>query len=158
MGDFRLIDQRVVNVLNNLPETTRFWRGLVAWTGFKSVYLDFDRPNRVHGETHYPLSKMLNFAMNGIVDFSTKPLRFASYLGVASCAVSFLGIIYALGRRFLFPHEYWVAGWTALFVAIMFFGGIQLLTIGIIGEYIGKIYRSVQNRPGYLVKDTVNLD
>lgn len=157
VGDFRLLDKSVVEVLNDLPEKSRFWRGLVPWTGFKSTYVDFDRPNRLYGSTQYPFSKMMNFALNGIVDFSTKPLRFASYLGIASCGLGFLGIFYALARRFLFPHDYWVTGWTALFVAVMFFGGVQLLTIGIIGEYIGKIYRAVQDRPAYLVKKRVNF-
>jgi len=103
---------------------------------------------------------MANFALDGITSFSTKPLRMATLIGFWSAIIGFLGIIYALIGRFLhpsfFPQE-WVTGWTGLFVSIMFLGGIQLITIGIIGEYIGKIYTQVQQRPRYLIKETVNV-
>lgn len=157
VGDFRLLDREVVDLLNKMPEKSRFLRGLVAWGGYPSAYIPFSRKKRHSGETHYPLSKMLNFALDGIVSFSTKPLKIASYLGFITSILGFAGILYALYRRYFLPHEYWVTGWTALFVAIMFFGGIQLLTIGIIGEYIGKIYREVQGRPTFLVKEKVNF-
>lgn len=157
VGDFRLLDREVVNLLNKMPEKSRFLRGLVAWGGYPSAYIPFSRKKRRSGQTHYPLSKMLNFALDGIVSFSTKPLKIASYLGFITSILGFAGILYALYRRYFLPHEYWVTGWTALFVAIMFFGGIQLLTIGIIGEYIGKIYREVQGRPTFLVKEKVNF-
>lgn len=160
VGDYRLLDKQVVAFINNLPEQTRFFRGLVAWGGFTSDYVYFEREKRHAGETHYPFKKMLNFALDGITSFSTKPLRIASYLGFLSAFMGFLGIIYAvIGRVFqppFFPHD-WVTGWTALFVGIMFLGGIQLFTIGIIGEYIGKIYREVQKRPRFLIKETTNL-
>ncbi len=158
VGDFRLLDQEVVKLINSLPEKSRFLRGLVAWGGFPSTYVSFARKKRAAGNTHYTLSKMLNFALDGIVSFSTKPLKIASYIGFFASILGFVGIAYALYRRFFLPHEYWVTGWTALFVAVVFFGGIQLLTIGIIGEYIGKIYREVQGRPTFLVKDKVNLE
>lgn len=157
VGDFRLLDRQVVDFLNSLPERSRFLRGLVAWPGFSASYIYFRREKRQFGKTHYPFSKMLNFALEGIISFSVKPLRLASYLGFFTAIVGFLGIIYALYRRLFLPHQYWVTGWTALFVAIMFLGGIQLVTIGIIGEYIGKIYQQLQNRPFYLIKEKVNL-
>jgi dolichol-phosphate mannosyltransferase len=157
VGDFRLLDRDVVNFLNQLPERQRFLRGLVAWPGFKSDFVYFKRNKRFAGKTHYPFSKMLNFALEGIISFSVKPLRLASYLGFITAVIGFFGIIYALYRRMFLPHQYWVTGWTALFVAIMFIGGIQLLTIGIIGEYIGKIYQQLQNRPFYIIKDKINL-
>ena len=100
---------------------------------------------------------MVNFALDGIVSFSTKPLKIATYLGFFTSFFGFFGMVYAIYRRFFLPHDYWVTGWTALFVAIMFFGGVQLLTIGIIGEYIGKIYKEIQSRPQYLIKETINL-
>jgi len=157
VGDFRLLDREVVNFLNQLPERQRFLRGLVAWPGLPSDFVYFKRDKRFAGQTHYPFSKMLNFALEGIISFSIKPLRLASYMGFFTAMIGFLGIIYALYRRLFLPHQYWVTGWTALFVAVMFVGGIQLLTIGIIGEYIGKIYQQLQNRPLYIVREKINL-
>lgn len=157
VGDFRLLDRQVVDFLNQLPERSRFLRGLVAWPGFSASYIYFKREKRYAGVTHYPLSKMFNFAMEGIISFSIKPLRLASYLGFLAAFFGFLGIVYALYRRLFLSHQYWVTGWTALFVAVMFLGGTQLITIGIIGEYIGKIYQQLQNRPFYIIKEKVNL-
>ena len=156
VGDFRLLDRIVVDFINNLHEQSRFLRGLVAWGGFPAQYVFFDREKRFSGETHYPFSKMLNFALEGIVSFSTKPLLLASYLGFITGSIGFLGIIYAIVGK-LFFTGYWVTGWTALFVGIMFLGGVQLITIGIIGEYIGKIYQEVQKKPLFLIKETVNI-
>jgi dolichol-phosphate mannosyltransferase len=156
VADFRLLDKEVVNYLVNLPEHSPFLRGLVAWGGFPAEYVYFKREKRLHGNTHYTLGKMFNFAMDGIVSFSAKPLRLASYAGFLSAVIGFFGIIYAvLGKIFL--PTYWVTGWTALFVGIMFLGGVQLITIGIIGEYLSKIYQEVNQRPHYLIKEKVNL-
>ncbi len=160
VGDFRLLDRQVVEYLNELPEQSRFYRGLVAWGGFPSSCIQFRREARFSGKTHYTFSKMANFALDGITSFSTKPLRMATLVGFWTAVIGFLGIIYALVGRFLhpafFPQE-WVTGWTGLFVAIMFLGGIQLVTIGIIGEYIGKIYTQVQQRPRYIIKEKINV-
>lgn len=156
VGDFRLLDKEIVQFLNNLPEQSRFLRGLVAWGGYSAEYVYFNREKRLTGETHYTLSRMLNFALEGIISFSTKPLRLASYLGFLSSALGFLGIIYAIVGKFFHPVN-WVTGWTALFVGIMFVGGVQLLTIGIIGEYISRIYTEIQKRPQYLIKEMTNL-
>lgn len=157
VGDFRLLDRQVVNFLNQLPERSRFLRGLVAWPGFSASYIYFKREKRYAGTTHYPFSKMFNFALEGIISFSIKPLRLASYIGFLTAFFGFLGIVYALYRRLFLSHQYWVTGWTALFIAIMFLGGTQLITIGIIGEYIGKIYQQLKNRPFYIIKEKVNL-
>lgn len=160
VGDFRLLDKEVVSFLNSLPEQSRFLRGLVAWGGFRAEYVYYNREKRFAGKTHYPFSKMVNFALDGITTFSTKPLRIASYFGFVSATIGFLGILYALvGKIFqpsFFPHD-WVTGWTGLFIGIMFMGGVQLITIGIIGEYISKIYKEVQKRPKYLIQEKVNL-
>lgn len=157
VGDYRLLDRSVVNYLNSLPEQSLFLRGLVAWSGQPEEYVRFEREPRYSGRTNYTFAKMMNFALEGITSFSTKPLRFASILGFISATLGFLGIIYAvLGKLFL--PEYWVTGWTALFVGIMFLGGVQLITIGIIGEYIGKIYKEVQRRPKYIIKEKINTD
>jgi len=156
VGDFRLIDKEIVLFLNNLPERARFLRGLVAWGGYPASYIEFKREKRHSGETNYTFSKMLNFALEGITTFSTKPLRMATYVGFISASIGFVGVLYGLIGKVFLP-AYWVTGWTALFVGIMFLGGVQLITIGIIGEYIGKIYTEVQKRPQYLVREKVNL-
>lgn len=156
VGDFRLLDRSVVTFINDLPEQSRFLRGLVAWGNFPSAVVPFDRAKRNTGATHYTFGKMVNFALDGMTSFSTKPLQLSTYLGFGAASIGFLGIIYAiLGRLFL--PEYWITGWTALFVGIMFLGGVQLITIGIIGEYIGKIYQEVQKRPRYLIEETINV-
>lgn len=157
VGDFRLQDKRVNDYLKKLPEHSKFLRGLVAWGGFKEKYIEINRQQRYAGVTNYTFSKMINFALDGIISFSTKPLRIATYIGFLTSFLGIIGILYALLQRLLLPHEYWVTGWTALFVAILFLGGTQLITIGIIGEYIAKIYRESQNRPQYLLKEKVNF-
>lgn len=157
VGDYRLLDREVVDFLNKLPEKSRFLRGLVAWGGYPAISVSFKRNRRLLGKTHYPLPKMISFALDGIVSFSTKPLKIATYLGFFTSLFGALGIVYALFRRVFLPHKYWVTGWTAIFVALIFFGGIQLITIGIIGEYIGKIYKEIRDRPQFLIKEKKNL-
>lgn len=156
VGDFRLLDREIVDFLNNLPERSRFLRGLVAWGGYPADYVYFKREKRFSGKTNYTFSRMVNFALDGITTFSIKPLRLASYLGFYAALIGFFGILYAVLGKTLLPSHY-VTGWTGLFVGIMFLGGVQLLTIGIIGEYISKIYMEVQKRPQYLVEEKVNL-
>ena len=146
VGDFRLLDRQVVNFLNNLNEQSRFLRGLVAWGGYPAEYIYFKREKRYSGKTHYSITKMFNFAMEGIISFSIKPLRLASYFGFIVGAFGFTGIVYHIIRKLVHP-QYYVIGWTGLFVGIMFLGGIQLMTIGIIGEYVGKTYQEVRKRP-----------
>jgi dolichol-phosphate mannosyltransferase len=156
VGDFRLIDKKVVDFLNDLPEHTRFLRGLVAWSGYPSAYVEYERDSRFAGETHYPTGKMIKFAFEAITTFSTKPLKIATYAGFLCATFGFFGIIYAIFGKIYLP-SYWVTGWTALFVAILFFSGVQLITIGIVGEYIDKIYVEIQKRPMYIVSETVNI-
>jgi len=158
VGDYRLLDTKVVKYLNSLPERALFLRGLVAWSGYKTTYVDFDRDIRHCGTTHYPLRKMIGFAVTGIAAFSAKPLRIVIYFGFLTACMGFLGMAYAFARRFLLPHEYWVTGWTAIFVSIMFFSGVQMLVLGVIGEYIGRIFGQVQYRPLYLVREEINID
>jgi dolichol-phosphate mannosyltransferase len=156
VGDFRLLDKTIVEYLNSLTEQSRFLRGLVAWSGHPAEYVYFNREKRFSGKTHYTFSKMINFALDGIISFSTKPLRLASLLGFISATIGFFGLVYALIGKLFFPESL-VSGWAALFVALMFFGGIQLITIGIIGEYIGKIYTEIQKRPKYIIKEKINI-
>lgn len=157
VGDFRLLDKVAVQYLNQLSEHSPFLRGLVAWGGFKYDYVYFDRVERHSGSTHYSLSKMLNFALDGITSFSVKPLRLATYVGFIAGSFGFLGMIYAIIGKFLLPIP-WVTGWTGLFVGVMFIGGVQLITIGIIGEYISKIYLEVLKRPHFLIKEKININ
>lgn len=156
VGDYRLLDKKVVVFLNNLPEHSRFLRGLVSWGGFSTDYVTFEREKRHSGKTHYTFSKMLNFALEGIASFSIKPLRLAIFFGFTTGFIGFLGIIYAIIGKFFFSQNF-IVGWTGLFVGIMFIGGVQLITIGIIGEYIGKIYKEIQNRPKYLIKEKMHI-
>jgi len=156
VGDFRLLDKQVVGFLNNLYERPSFLRGIVSWGGFPTDYVYFKRDKRFSGQTHYSFFKMLNFALEGITSFSVKPLRMATYFGFMSGVLGFLGIIYELIRKAISPQSF-VIGWAGLFTAIMFLGGIQLITIGIIGEYIGKIYQEVQKRPKYLIREKINI-
>jgi len=156
VGDFRLLDRQVVDFLKNLRERPSFLRGIVAWGGFPTEFVYFKRDKRLTGTTHYGFFKMLNFALEGITSFSVKPLRMATYFGFMSGIFGFLGIIYELIRKAISPQSF-VIGWAGLFTSIMFIGGIQLITIGIIGEYIGKIYQEVQKRPRYIIKEKRNL-
>ena len=156
-GDFRLISRRVVEDLRRLQEQSRFVRGLVTWVGYNQTPVFYDRDRRYGGETKYPLSKMLKFAFDGITGFSSQPLRLASHAGLffAACAIAlmFVLMVYRFaGGSGLIP------GWTSLAVAVLFLGGLQLLAIGILGEYVGRIYEEAKRRPLYLVRETRNLD
>jgi dolichol-phosphate mannosyltransferase len=150
-GDFRLMDRSVVEVLRSMPERDRFVRGMVAWAGFRQVAVPYRRAARFAGESKYPLFKMIRFALDGLTSFSRAPLRLATWMGFAISAVAFVAITYALVMR-LFTNN-WVTGWTALFIAVLFIGGAQLLSLGIIGEYIGRIYGESKRRPLYLVEE-----
>jgi dolichol-phosphate mannosyltransferase len=153
-GDFRLMSRKVVVALRELREVHRFVRGMVAWVGFKQTAVLYDRPGRFAGETKYPLRKMLRFALDGITSFSVLPLRFSTYLGMATTVGSVGVIAYALLSKYLYHQA--VPGWTALMVAVTIFASVQLLMIGILGEYVGRIYEEVKRRPLYIVAETVN--
>lgn len=150
-GDFRLMSRPVVNALRAMPECDRFVRGMVSWVGFKQIALPYKRAERFAGESKYPLRKMLRFAIDGILSFSTKPLQMAVGLGMLCASLALAGILYAVILR-LFTNI-WVEGWTALMIAVLFLGGVQLICVGILGEYIGRIYKEVKNRPLYVVQE-----
>jgi len=149
-GDFRLMDRKVVEAFKKMPERDRFIRGMISWIGFQQVPVFYDRDKRFAGETKYPLKKMLKFATDGVLSFSTKPLQIATLIGIIISALGFVGIIYALIAR-LFGSG-WVPGWTLLFIAVSFLGGVQLIFLGLIGEYIGRIYGESKKRPLYFLK------
>jgi len=148
-GDFRLMDRRVVDVLRAMPERDRFIRGMVAWAGFRQEPFRYQRDPRLAGETKYSLGKMVKFAIDGVVSFSTQPLRLATWTGFAAALLGMVGIVYAVTARLL--TDQWVPGWAALFVAVMFMGGIQLLALGVIGEYVGRLFMQSKERPTYVV-------
>jgi dolichol-phosphate mannosyltransferase len=154
-GDFRLMSRAVVDTLRAMPERDRFVRGMVSWVGFKQTGLPYKRAERFAGESKYPLRKMLRFATDGILSFSTKPLQLSVSLGIISTVIALMGIVYALFLR-VFTST-WVEGWTALMIAVLFIGGVQLVCIGILGEYIGRIYNEIKNRPLYVVQEYVGF-
>lgn len=158
VGDFRLLDRDVVNYLNGLQERSRFLRGLVAWSGQPAAFVLFKREKRYSGETHYTFSKMMNFALEGITSFSTKPLRMSTYFGFLISGLSVVIILTKSIQHFVFNQGDWLPGWASLFFSIVFLGGVQLITIGIIGEYIGKVYQEVQKRPQFVIKEKTNID
>lgn len=155
VGDFRLLDRRVVDVLLAMPERDRFLRGMVSWVGFRQVAVMYKRAERRAGESKYPLFKMLQFAADGVISFSLTPLRLALWVGFLSIGLAFAGILYALIIR-LYTND-WVRGWTSIFTAVLFIGGAQLVTLGIIGEYIGRIYAEVKRRPLYVVEERLGF-
>jgi dolichol-phosphate mannosyltransferase len=155
-GDFRLMSRCVVEALRAMPERDRFVRGMVSWVGFRQTAVPYKRAERFAGESKYPLRKMLHFATDGILSFSTKPLQFSIGFGTFSAALALVGIVYALVLR-LFT-DIWVEGWTALMIAVLFIGGVQLISVGILGAYIGRIYNEVKSRPLYIVQEYVGFD
>ena len=155
-GDFRLISKNVVQNLKQMPEKDRFLRGMISWVGFRQTAIKYHRDKRFAGVSKYPLRKMLRFASDGILSFSTKPLQISIGLGMVSSFLSLLVICYALFLRIF--TNIWVEGWTALMIAVLFIGGIQLLCIGILGNYIGRIYDESKNRPLYLVRQYRGFD
>ncbi|HEY8422044.1 MAG TPA: glycosyltransferase family 2 protein [Thermoclostridium sp.] len=156
-GDFRLIDRKVCDALKSVKERNRYVRGLISWLGFKQTAIEFEREERFAGETKYPLKKMLKLALDGITTFSYKPLKLASYIGTLISLGSFIYMIYVLFQRIFFPETV-QPGWASILAVSLFFNGITLLMLGIIGEYIGRIYDEVKERPLYIIKDTRNFD
>ena len=155
VGDFRLLDRQVVDVLLAMPERDRFLRGMVSWIGFRQVAVIYDRAPRLAGQSKYPLMKMLRFAADSVISFSFAPLRLAIWVGFSAIAASFAGIVYALVIR-LYTTD-WVRGWASIFTAVLFLGGIQLITLGIVGEYVGRIYAEVKLRPLYVVRERLGF-
>ena len=154
-GDFRLMDRAVVDALLSMPERDRFVRGMVAWLGFTQEAVFYRRAARLAGETKYPLRKMLLFALDGVLSFSLVPLRLAIWMGFATAGVALLGFIYAISMRVM--TNIWVPGWTLLFIACSSIGGIQLVFLGVLGEYIGRIYGEVKRRPLYIVRERLGF-
>ena len=151
-GDFRIMTRRVCKTVCQMPERNKFLRGEIAWTGFEQGAIFYERQNRHAGETKYSYSKMFKFAMDGISGFSNLPLKMATWLGFITAGIAVLMFVRTLYVR-LFTNDF-VVGWTSMMVTILFLGGVQLICIGILGEYIGRVLDNVKGRPSYIIKDT----
>ena len=150
-GDFRLMSKRVVTAFKLMPEKDRFIRGMISWIGFRQTSVLYERKPRVAGKTKYSLYKQLALATTAVFSFSTKPLKLSVGLGLLSSCLALIGIFLVLGIRLL-THT-WVSGWATLMIAILFMGGVQLISIGILGIYIGRLYAEAKNRPLYLIEE-----
>jgi glycosyltransferase involved in cell wall biosynthesis len=155
-GDFRLLDRRVVDSLKQMPERTRFMKGLFAWVGYKQTSIMFDREPRFGGKTTWNYWKLWNFALDGLTSFSLFPLKVWSYVGLGVSLISLLYASLLVIRTLIFGID--VPGYASLMVAVLFFGGIQLITLGIIGEYLGRVYEEVKRRPLYLVRECYGFE
>lgn len=150
-GDFRLIDRLVVNVMNSMRERHRFLRGMAAWVGFKQIGVSYKRAARFAGETKYPLKKMLRLALNAITSFSYFPLQLATYVGFVSAGLSILAIPVVIIMRIAGSQAFF--GQATTLIAVLFLGGVQLISLGILGEYVGRIYDEAKGRPLYIVSE-----
>ena len=156
-GDFRLVDKKVVEVINSLPEHNKFLRGLFSWVGFKQKEFEYERKERVAGKTKYPLKKMLKLALDGIISFSTKPLKLVGGLGILAIMISVVILLYSI-LSFLFRWNNLTAGWTSIMVTVTFFSGTILISLWMIGEYIARIYDETKARPQYIIEREINVD
>ncbi|HEY0322460.1 MAG TPA: glycosyltransferase family 2 protein [Pyrinomonadaceae bacterium] len=158
-GDFRLMDRKVVDVLLSMPERDRFLRGMISWIGFRQTPVHYRREPRFGGKTKYSLMKMVRFATDGILSFSIIPLKLAIWTGFAAIILAVAGIILAVLERLYKLYDINIGrGWASLFIAVLFMGGVQLLTLGIIGEYLGRIYTEVKRRPLYVVQERLGFE
>ncbi|MFE5317096.1 glycosyltransferase family 2 protein [Paenibacillus sp. NPDC056579] len=155
-GDFRLLDRKVCDEMSRIPENNRFVRGLVSWVGFRQTAIEYERDERHAGETHYPFKKMLKLSLDGLTSFSYKPLKLASYLGFTLSVSGFIYMLFVLYAR-LFT-EATIPGWTSLTIIQLLFNGFILIMLGIVGEYIGRIYDETKGRPLYIVRQSYGID
>lgn len=153
-GDFSLLDARVVQVLRSFPERNRFMRGLRSWVGFRQTELRYERMPRRAGEPKYRVRHLMKLALDGFFAFSTVPLQLSTWLGFMAAGLGFLYLVYALISRFLYQNP---AGWTSLAAIVLFLGGTQLILLGVLGEYVGRIYEEVKQRPLYIVDEAIGF-
>ncbi|WP_243651229.1 glycosyltransferase family 2 protein [Hymenobacter gummosus] len=151
-GDFRIISRKVVQALKQMPEQNKFLRGQISWIGYRQTYVEYDRAQRAGGETGYTYRKMLRLALDGITAFSDVPLKAATLMGFGATGIAFLVLIYTLFQRFFTTNS--EPGWASLMVSILFLGGVQLIAVGIIGEYLARLSANVRQRPLYIISDT----
>lgn len=151
-GDFRIMHRRIVEELRKMPEQHKFLRGQISWIGFNQTYIEYDRDERNAGETGYTYRKMINFALDGITGFSDVPLKIVTYFGIIVTAFAFLVLAYVLLSRFIWDD--YVQGWASLMITILFIGGVQMIAVGIIGEYLSRMNANIRKRPLYIVRET----
>ncbi len=151
-GDFRVIDRKIVDVLRQMPEKNKFLRGQIAWIGFRQTALEYERQERFAGDTGYSFRKMMRLALDGITGFSDVPLKIVTYFGFLVSVIAFFVMLYALYARLILKD--YVAGWASIIISVLFIGGIQLIAIGIIGEYLSRMNHNLRNRPLYIIRDT----
>lgn len=156
-GDFRLIDRKAVDCLNELPEHNKFMRGLVSWVGFRQTPLEYERQERVAGKTKYPLGKMVKLALDGIINFSTKPLKIIGAIGIFAIIISFLLLVYTL-VSYVFNLNHLAPGWASIMVTITFLSGLQFMSIWIMSEYIARIYDETRHRPEYIIDEKGDIN
>ncbi|MCP4668913.1 MAG: glycosyltransferase family 2 protein [Deltaproteobacteria bacterium] len=156
VGDFRLVDRKVVTVLNSLPERYRYLRGMVSWVGFKQTFVDFNRPNRMHGDTGYTWKKMFKLAADGILNFSFFPLKLGMYVGLLTMFFGFAFIVYMIGDAIVYSTVYPLYKW--LIVVLFVFLGFLFILVWIMGEYIGRIYNEEKGRPLYIIDEKINCE
>ncbi len=156
VGDYRLMSRRVVDVIKQLPERERFMKGLFSWPGFKSTTVSYNRPSRARGSTKFNYWKLWNFALSGITSFSTVPIRLGTYLGLLIAGCAFLYAAYVVIKTIILGVD--VPGYASLITIVLFLGGVQLFVIGLMGEYLGRIYREVKGRPLYIIDRKVGFD
>ena len=155
VGDFRLIDRKVCNAMKSLYEKGRYMRGLTSWVGFKQTFVLYVREERISGKTKYPLRKMIHFALDAITSFSYRPLRLAIYLGFIFSGLSFLYFLFVIYEKLFTSNT--ILGWTSLVAINSFMNGLVLIILGIIGEYIGRIYEETKNRPLYIIREKLGF-
>lgn len=155
-GDFRLMNKNAAEAMRQMREHSRFIRGMASWVGFRQATVEFDRDERKFGKTNYPFRKMLKLALDGIFSFSHKPLKAASWLGIATTIGGLAYAGYAVWEKVAHPDRV-VQGWTSLIVIVLVISGVQLIILGVIGEYLGRVYTESQNRPLYIVSEKINL-
>ncbi|MFT5165059.1 MAG: glycosyltransferase involved in cell wall biosynthesis [Saprospiraceae bacterium] len=151
-GDFRIMDRKIVEILKEMPEKNKYLRGQISWIGFNQTFVEYERQERLAGETGYTFHKMLRFALDGITGFSDLPLKIVTYFGFIVSFFAFLMMLYALYARFIIQD--YEPGWASLMVVILFIGGVQMIAVGIMGEYLSRMNNNIRNRPLYIIRDT----
>jgi glycosyltransferase involved in cell wall biosynthesis len=153
-GDFRLMDRQVVEAVKAMREESRYMRGMVAWIGFKQCGLRYERDARYAGEGHYTLSRLMELAVAGILSFSSKPLELSTRLGLATTMLAFVAGVYVIVNKILHPESV-LSGWASVLIAVLFMGGVQLVSIGVLGSYIGRVFYETKRRPLYFVNERI---
>lgn len=155
-GDFRLLSREVVDIINSMPENNKYLRGLYSYAGFKQIPIEYEREERRAGKTKYTFKKMVKLALNGIISLSTKPLKIVGILGFSSVIISLCLFIYAI-ISYIVKQDNILSGWTSIIITIIFFGGVQLISLWIMSEYIARIYDETKRRPEYIIEKKINL-